>query len=131
MKNEPITENIIDTPHRTNGNSSILVLVGKTVFASIIDAMIVTTYVSKRSAAIQAQSQTLSPTLSAITAGFLGSSSGIQASTLPTRSAQTSAALVKIQPPRRANTEISEPQKPNPIRACIALASPANLTARK
>ena len=49
---------------------------------------------SKRSAPRPAQSPTLSPTRSAITAGFLGSSSGIPASTLPTRSAPTSAALV-------------------------------------
>ena len=55
-----------------------------------------------------AQSPTLSPTLSAITAGLRGSSSGIPASTLPTRSAPTSAALVKMPPPRRAKIEISE-----------------------
>src|ERR1700733_3761000 len=59
---------------------------------------IVTTYVSNRSAAIPAQSPTLSPTLSAITAGLRGSSSGIPASTLPTRSAPTSAPLVKMPP---------------------------------
>ena len=41
-----------------------------------------------------AMSPTLSPTLSAMTAGFRGSSSGMPASTLPTRSAPTSAALV-------------------------------------
>ena len=63
-----------------------------------------------------AQSPTLSPTLSAITAGLRGSSSGIPASTLPTRSAPTSAALVKIPPPSRAKTEISEPPKPRPIK---------------
>ena len=51
-----------------------------------------------------ATSPTLSPTLSAIVAGFLGSSSGIPASTLPTRSAPTSAALVKMPPPTRANS---------------------------
>ena len=62
-----------------------------------------------------AQSPTLSPTLSAITAGLRGSSSGIPASTLPTRSAPTSAALVKMPPPSRAKTEISEPPKPRPI----------------
>ena len=67
-----------------------------------------------------AQSPTLSPTLSAITAGLRGSSSGMPASTLPTRSAPTSAALVKMPPPRRAKTEISEPPKPRPIRASIA-----------
>ena len=49
---------------------------------------------SKRSAPRPAQSPTLSPTRSAITAGLRGSSSGIPASTLPTRSAPTSAALV-------------------------------------
>ena len=68
-----------------------------------------------------AQSPTLSPTLSAITAGLRGSSSGIPASTLPTRSAPTSAALVKMPPPSRAKTEISEPPKPRPISALIAV----------
>ena len=43
-----------------------------------------------------AQSPTLSPTLSAMTAGLRGSSSGMPASTLPTRSAPTSAPFVKI-----------------------------------
>ena len=62
-----------------------------------------------------AQSPTLSPTLSAITAGLRGSSSGMPASILPTMSAPTSAPLVKMPPPRRANTEISEPPKPRPI----------------
>ena len=58
--------------------------------------------------AMPAQSPTLSPTLSAMTAGLRGSSSGMPASTLPTRSAPTSAAFVKMPPPRRANTEMSE-----------------------
>ena len=49
---------------------------------------------SKRSAPRPAQSPTLSPTRSAITAGLRRSSSGIPASTLPTRSAPTSAAFV-------------------------------------
>ena len=49
---------------------------------------------SKRSAPIPATSPTLSPTLSAIVAGLRGSSSGMPASILPTRSAPTSAALV-------------------------------------
>ena len=49
---------------------------------------------SKRSAPRAEQSPTLSPTRSAITAGFRGSSSGMPASTLPTRSAPTSAAFV-------------------------------------
>ena len=68
-----------------------------------------------------AQSPTLSPTLSAIVAGLRGSSSGMPASTLPTRSAPTSAAFVKIPPPSRANTEISEPPKPSPISASTAV----------
>ena len=80
-------------------------------------ATVVTTYVSNRSAAMPAQSPTLSPTLSAMTAGLRGSSSGMPASTLPTRSAPTSAAFVKMPPPRRANTEMSEPPKPRPTSA--------------
>jgi hypothetical protein len=67
-----------------------------------------------------AQSPTLSPTLSAITAGLRGSSSGIPASILPTRSAPTSAAFVKMPPPRRAKTEISEPPNASPTRSVIA-----------
>ena len=59
-----------------------------------------------------AQSPTLSPTLSAITAGFLGSSSGMSFSTLPTRSAPTSAPLVNIPPPSLAKIEIKD--EPNP-----------------
>ena len=68
-----------------------------------------------------AQSPTLSPTLSAIVAGLRGSSSGMPASTLPTRSAPTSAAFVKMPPPSRAKTEISEPPKPRPISASTAV----------
>ena len=45
-----------------------------------------------------ATSPTLSPTLSAMVAGLRGSSSGMPCSTLPTRSAPTSAALVKMPP---------------------------------
>ena len=63
-----------------------------------------------------AQSPTLSPTLSAMVAGLRGSSSGMPASTLPTRSAPTSAALVKMPPPTRRNSARSEPPKPNPMR---------------
>ena len=50
--------------------------------------------------------------MSAITAGFLGSSSGIPASTLPTKSAPTSAALVNIPPPTRANNAWKEAPTP-------------------
>ena len=67
-----------------------------------------------------AQSPTLSPTLSAMTAGLRGSSSGMPASTLPTRSAPTSAPFVKMPPPSRAKTEISEPPKPRPMSASTA-----------
>src|ERR1700741_2162579 len=73
-------------------------------------------YVSNRSAAMPAQSPTLSPTLSAITAGLRGSSSGIPASTLPTRSAPTSAALVQMPPPTRRNSASSDPPNPKPTR---------------
>src|SRR2546427_510043 len=81
---------------------------------SSIVAINVTAKVSKRSAAMPAQSPTLSPTLSAITAGLRGSSSGMPASTLPTRSAPTSAPLVKMPPPSRAKIEISDPPNPRP-----------------
>ena len=51
-----------------------------------------------------ATSPTLSPTLSAMVAGLRASSSGMPCSTLPTRSAPTSAAFVKMPPPTRANS---------------------------
>ena len=90
-------------------------------------ATIVTAYVSNKSAAIPAQSPTLSPTLSAITAGFLGSSSGIPASTFPTKSAPTSAPLVNIPPPYLAKIEISDAPKPNATNAfTISLSSTLN-----
>ncbi len=82
----------------------------------MIDATRVTSYDSNRSDAMPAQSPTLSPTLSAMVAGLRGSSSGMPASTLPTRSAPTSAALVKMPPPTRRNSASSEPPKPNPTR---------------
>jgi hypothetical protein len=76
----------------------------------------VTAYDSNRSAAMPAQSPTLSPTLSAMVAGLRGSSSGMPASTLPTRSAPTSAALVKMPPPTRMNIASSAAPKPKPSR---------------
>jgi hypothetical protein len=66
-----------------------------------------------------AQSPTLSPTLSAMVAGLRGSSSGMPASTLPTRSPPTSAPLVKMPPPRRAKMEISEAPKPSATSASM------------
>ena len=61
----------------------------------------------------------MSPTLSAITAGLRGSSSGIPASTLPTKSAPTSAPLVKIPPPNLAKIEIKDAPKPNATNALM------------
>ena len=52
--------------------------------------------------------------MSAITAGFLSSSSGIPASALPTRSAPTSAAFVYIPPETLMNNAISEAPNPRP-----------------
>ncbi len=68
-----------------------------------------------------AQSPTLSPTLSAMVAALRGSSSGMPCSTLPTRSAPTSAALVKMPPPTRRNSASREPPKPKPIRMAEAV----------
>ena len=75
---------------------------------------------SNRSAAMPAQSPTLSPTLSAIVAALRGSSSGIPCSTLPTRSAPTSAAFVKMPPPTRMNIASSAPPKPKPTSTPVA-----------
>ena len=77
-------------------------------------AIIEPTYDSNRSAPIPATSPTLSPTLSATVAGLRGSSSGIPASTLPTRSAPTSAALVYMPPPTLANRAMDDAPNPNP-----------------
>jgi hypothetical protein len=61
-----------------------------------------------------AQSPTLSPTLSAMVAALRGSSSGMFCSTLPTRSAPTSAPLVKMPPPTRMNMASRAAPKPKP-----------------
>ncbi len=71
-----------------------------------------------------ATSPTLSPTLSAMTPGFRGSSSGIPASTLPTKSAPTSALLVKIPPPTRENSATDDAPIPKPWIACADSGSP-------
>ena len=112
-KNVPTTEATMQTAQITSGYSIIVVAVSptKNIAANNIVATTVTAYVSKRSAAIPAQSPTLSPTLSAIDAAFLGSSSGIPASTFPTISPPTSAPFVKIPPPNLANIEISDAPK--------------------
>ena len=54
-----------------------------------------------------------------MTAGFLGSSSGMPASILPTKSAPTSAPFVKIPPPNLAKIEIKDAPNPNAINALI------------
>ena len=84
-------------------------------------AMMEPTYDSKRSAPMPATSPTLSPTLSATVAGLRGSSSGMPASTFPTRSAPTSAALVYIPPPTLANRAMDEAPKPKPAMMLMSL----------
>ncbi len=61
-----------------------------------------------------ATSPTLSPTASAITAGFLGSSSGIPFSIFPAKSAPISALLVYIPPPTLKNKATKEAPKAYP-----------------
>ena len=75
-----------------------------------------------------AQSPTLSPTLSAIVAALRGSSSGMFCSTLPTRSAPTSAALVKMPPPTRMNMASMAAPKPKPSRIVGASLRKVNTT---
>ena len=66
-----------------------------------------------------------------MTAGFLGSSSGIPASTLPTKSAPTSAPFVKIPPPNLAKIEIKEAPNPKATNALtISLSSTPNFNNR-
>ena len=117
----PITDAIIQTPPIARGIIIIfdISVPTKNIDAKTIVATTVTAYVSNKSAAMPAQSPTLSPTLSAITAGLRGSSSGIPASTLPTKSAPTSAPLVKIPPPNLAKIDISEAPKPRATRGSI------------
>ena len=86
----------------------------------ISEAIRVTSEDSKRSAAMPAQSPTLSPTLSAMVAALRGSSSGIPCSILPTRSAPTSAALVKMPPPTRMNIASKAPPNPKPTSTLAA-----------
>ena len=78
-----------------------------------------------------ATSPTLSPTLSAMATGLRGSSSGIPASTLPTRSAPTSAALVKIPPPTRAKSAIEEAPIPKVSMALVMSAASSLNTKRR
>ena len=123
-KRVPTSENIIPMPAMSIGRSIGAVppkaSSETTSCPSTIVASIVATYEPKRSAPIPATSPTLSPTLSAIVAGFRRSSSGIPASTLPTRSAPTSAALVYMPPPTRANRAIDSAPNENPDNTSMA-----------
>ena len=80
-KGNPITVAIKPTAQANNGNitnvglSSTVAIATPTIIAAIFSAVMD----SNKSAPLPATSPTLSPTLSAITAGFLGSSSGIPA----------------------------------------------------
>ena len=87
------------------------------MYAIAIVAIIDPQYDSKMSEPIPATSPTLSPTLSAITPGFLGSSSGIPTSILPTRSAPTSALFVKMPPPTLENKATTDAPIPKPSKA--------------
>ena len=82
------------SPREAKAKGSAIIPVLSIVAAIAIDAIMAPQYDSKISEPIPATSPTLSPTLSAITPGFLGSSSGIPASTFPTKSAPTSALFV-------------------------------------
>ncbi len=115
--NEPMTDATTASEPMTSGNRMICSLPVNNSDPKSMTEMAETTYVSKRSAAIPAQSPTLSPTRSATTPALRGSSSGMPASTLPTMSVPTSAPLVKMPPPRRAKTEISDAPNPNPMSA--------------
>ena len=93
----PTSDAMSPTITVTMGSATALATLAAMVAEVAPMAMVATiepTYDSKMSAPIPATSPTLSPTLSAMVAGLRGSSSGMPASTLPTRSAPTSAALV-------------------------------------
>ena len=98
IEESPIKVTMIPNPHVTNGNNITFHPKSKggptKTKPKIIIAIKLSELDSKRSAPLPAQSPTLSPTKSAITAGFLGSSSGIFVSSFPTKSAPTSAAFV-------------------------------------
>ena len=120
--NIPKTEATRPTEAKARG-SNILPESSK-VEAIAIEAIIAPQYDSKISEPIPATSPTLSPTLSAITPGFLGSSSGMPASIFPTKSAPTSALLVKIPPPTLENKATQEAPIPKPSIALAVAGSP-------
>ena len=114
IENTPTIEARYPTIARSIGIIRYSVPISSLADAITIAAIIEPTKDSKMSAPMPATSPTLSPTLSAITPGFLGSSSGIPASTFPTKSAPTSAALVYMPPPTRAKRAIDDAPMPNP-----------------
>jgi hypothetical protein len=85
------------------------------VIPTAMVAMTAATQLSNRSAPIPAVSPAQSPTRSAMVAGLRGSSSGISDSTLPTRSAPMSAALLKMPPPTRAKRAMLLAPIANPL----------------
>ena len=107
------------------GNRSASKLVAKATAPITRAAQVLSAQEPNKSAPIPATSPTLSPTLSAITAGLRGSSSGMPCSTFPTRSAPTSAALVKIPPLTRPKSAMEEPPSPKPaitsIKICFSI----------
>ena len=111
-KNVPIIDAIMPIAAISIGTSTPL-KPSPAADASAPHEIIEPTYDSYKSAPIPATSPTLSPTLSAMQAGLRGSSSGIPTSTLPTKSAPTSAAFVNIPPPTRANSAIELAPIPN------------------
>ena len=111
----------IPTAEIKMGNKSASRLVAKATAPITKAAQVLSAQEPNKSAPIPATSPTLSPTLSAITAGFRGSSSGIPCSTLPTRSAPTSAALVNIPPLTRAKSAMEEPPSPKPAMTSIKI----------
>ena len=99
-KKVPTIDIIIPAAAMKSGSNTAFILISENSFKptnaapKTIAPIIEPTNDSNKSAPIPATSPTLSPTLSAIVAGLRGWSSGIPASTLPTRSAPTSAAFV-------------------------------------
>eukprot|EP00957_Ditylum_brightwellii_P158840 12089909-Ditylum_brightwellii.AAC.1 len=97
----PIEDTMISMACTINGKNKNLVATSSGIFASfervepkIIAPIISAATDSNTSAEEPTQSPTISPTKSAMVAGLRGSSSGIDCSILPTKSAPTSAALV-------------------------------------
>ena len=111
---------------KARGRNIIASRVAATVIVDAIatQAIIAPQYDSKISEPIPAMSPTLSPTLSAITPGLRGSSSGMPASIFPTKSAPTSALLVKMPPPTRENKATTDAPMPKPWMACAVPGSP-------